>query len=119
MPERTASADYEVFDILSVTAYLEDSDEQEFLPLFAAPQVEPAPAARLLQRRARAAAAFGPRRARDGPRSGYIATELFLSLVDAREAPYRGDLRQLSARIRCTNRDLPLFMPVGPGRRAS
>ena len=95
-----------------MTGHLDDSEEQEFLPLFASPQVEPAPPhgyysvarePRLPSNKAR----------RDGPRSGYVATELFLSLVDAREAPYRGDLRQLSAQIRCTNRDLPLFMPVG------
>ena len=112
IPERTASADYEVFDIRSVTGHLDDGEEQEFLPLFASPQVEPAPPhgyysaarePRLPSNKAR----------RDGPRSGYVATELFLSLVDPREAPYRGDLRQLSAQIRCTNRDLPLFMPVG------
>ncbi|MGZ5251042.1 MAG: type VI secretion system baseplate subunit TssF, partial [Caldimonas sp.] len=41
VPERTASLDYEVFDILSVRGYREDSEEQTFLPLFAAPQGEP------------------------------------------------------------------------------
>ncbi|HEX7437783.1 MAG TPA: type VI secretion system baseplate subunit TssF, partial [Caldimonas sp.] len=50
---------------------------------------------------------------RDGPRSGYVGTEMFLSLVDPREAPYRQSITQLSARVRCSNRDLPLFMPVG------
>ncbi|HEX7439697.1 MAG TPA: type VI secretion system baseplate subunit TssF, partial [Caldimonas sp.] len=117
VPERTRSSDFEVFDIRSVTGHVDDGEEQEFLPLFAAPQVEPAPShgyysvvrePRLPSDRAR----------RDGPRSGYVATELFLSLVDSREAPYRGNLRQLSARTRCTNRDLPLFMPVGTAQGA-
>jgi len=38
---------------------------------------------------------------------------VFLSLVDSREAAYRGSLRQLAVQVRCTNRDLPLFMPTG------
>jgi type VI secretion system protein ImpG len=37
---------------------------------------------------------------------------VFLSLVDAEEAPYRADLRQLSIHTLCTNRDLVLQMPV-------
>jgi type VI secretion system protein ImpG len=36
-------------------------------------------------------------------------------LVDADAAPYRSDLRQLSFEALCTNRDLPLDMPVGRG----
>ena len=36
-----------------------------------------------------------------------------MSLVDAQEAPYQHDLSQLSLRTLCTNRDLPLQMPVG------
>ena len=50
---------------------------------------------------------------REGPRSGYVGTEVFLSLVDSRELPYRNPVRQLGVQIRCTNRDLPLFMPTG------
>jgi type VI secretion system protein ImpG len=40
---------------------------------------------------------------------------VYVSLVDARESPYRSDLRQLSVETICTNRDLPLFVPVGRG----
>nr|MCU0808986.1 type VI secretion system baseplate subunit TssF [Candidatus Contendobacter sp.] len=42
--------------------------------------------------------------------------EVYLSLVDADEAPYRGNLRQLAVTTLCTNRDLPLHMPVGLGQ---
>ncbi|OTF00130.1 type VI secretion system protein ImpG, partial [Pseudomonas aeruginosa] len=31
----------------------------------------------------------------------------------ANQAPYRHDLRQLGIAALCTNRDLPLFMPIG------
>ena len=53
---------------------------------------------------------------RRGPRSSYIGTEVFLSLVDPADAPFRGDLRQLSIQTLCTNRDLVLQMPMGRRR---
>jgi type VI secretion system protein ImpG len=40
---------------------------------------------------------------------------VFLALVDPTQAPFSGDLRQLSIRTQCTNRDLVLQMPVGMG----
>jgi type VI secretion system protein ImpG len=55
------------------------------------------------------------RQRRQGPRSSYVGSEIYLSLVDADEAPYRGSLRQLAVTTLCTNRDLPLHMPVGRG----
>jgi type VI secretion system protein ImpG len=50
---------------------------------------------------------------RRGNRSSYIGSEVFLSLVDSAQAPFSGDLRQLSIQTLCTNRDLVLQMPVG------
>src|SRR3546814_16090228 len=49
----------------------------------------------------------------NGPRTSYIGSEVYLSLVDADEAPFSADLRQLAVDTLCTNRDLPLAMPVG------
>ena len=112
VPERTASLDYEVFDILSVRGFRDDSEEQTFLPLFAAPQAEPG-AERAYYSAVREPRLPSDRGKREGPRSGYVGTETFLSLVDSREVPYRGALRQLAVQVRCTNRDLPLFMPTG------
>jgi type VI secretion system protein ImpG len=40
---------------------------------------------------------------------------MFLSLVDPVNAPFAGDLRQLSVQTLCTNRDLVLQMPKGGG----
>jgi len=112
VPERTAPTDFEVFDIVSVTAFDDASREQEFLPLFATPQGEPQMGSGYYSvvREPRLAT---DRTKREGPRSAYVGTEVFISLVDPREAPYRQNLRQLSTRVRCTNRDLPMFMPVG------
>jgi type VI secretion system protein ImpG len=114
VPERTLSGDYEVFDVLSATGYSQSSEEVEFLPLFAVPQVDPG-AAKGFYSCLREPRLASDRSKREGPRSAYVGTEMYVSLVDLRHAPYADDLRQLSARVRCTNRDLPSFMPIGQG----
>jgi type VI secretion system protein ImpG len=112
IPDRLAGNDYEVFDVASVTGFSNDSDELQFLPLFDVPHVDPGGAAGYfsLLREPRLAS---DRAKREGPRSAYVGSEVFLALVDLQRAPYRNDLRQLAAKVRCTNRDLPLFMPTG------
>ena len=112
VPERTNTLDYEVFDVLSLRGFREDGDEVVFHPLFAAPQLEPK-ADMGYYSAVREPRLPSDRGKREGPRSGYVGTEVFLSLVDHRELAYRGVIRQLGAQIRCTNRDLPLFMPTG------
>ncbi len=112
VPERTATLDYEVFDIVNVRGFRDDGEELVFHPLFAAPQAEPK-AEIAYYSAAREPRLPSDRGKREGPRSGYVGTEVFLSLVDSREHPYRSPVRQLGVQIRCTNRDLPLFMPTG------
>ncbi len=55
------------------------------------------------------------RQRRLGPRTSYIGTEVFCSIVDGNEAPYPEELRRVGLRILATNRDLPLTMPLGVG----
>jgi len=92
-----------------------DHEEQEFLPFYASYD-------RLSQRSQRAfytvhrlPRLLSDRQRRVGPRSSYIGSETYLALVDADETPYSGDLRQLAVVTLCTNRDLPLQMPIGRG----
>lgn len=112
IPDRVATTDYEVFDVAAVTGFSTASDELQFLPLFDVPHVDPGGADGFfsLQREPRLSS---DRSRREGPRSAYVGTEVFLSLVDLQRAPYRTELRQLAAKVRCTNRDLPLFIPTG------
>ena len=118
VPDRTAPLDYEVYDVESMTGFQDDGGERAFAPLYS-PQRAPHRAAeghttgkplahytiwrepRLLSESAR----------RDGPRSGYIGSEVFVSLVDPHDAPLSQGLHQMSVQTRCTNRDLPVFMP--------
>ena len=110
--ERNHPGDYEVFDLLALSGYTNDSDELKFLPLFGVPQADPSGATGFYSC-LREPRVLTERNKREGPRSAYVGTEMFVSLVDLRHAPYRQNLRQLAARVRCTNRDLPMFMPVG------
>jgi type VI secretion system protein ImpG len=48
-----------------------------------------------------------------GARSSYAGSEIFLSLVDAIETPVRPQFKQLGINTLCTNRDLPLHIPIG------
>ncbi|MGE5116883.1 MAG: type VI secretion system baseplate subunit TssF [Betaproteobacteria bacterium] len=112
VPLRTAPLDYEVFDLTRVTAYGDDGSEIEFQPLFAAPQGAAAGTTAFYST-LREPRLVSLRDRRDGPRSGYVGTEVFVSLVDPNEAPYPQAVNQLGIVARCTNRDLPVFVPVG------
>jgi type VI secretion system protein ImpG len=53
------------------------------------------------------------RQRQQGTRTSYVGSEVFLSLVDRKAAPFSLELRQLQVRCLCSNRDLPLLMPIG------
>jgi type VI secretion system protein ImpG len=114
VPDRSAPVDFEVHSVTSVEGVTQSNDSVTFYPLFATPHGAPAGT------QAYWSAERQPRLAsekvrREGARSGYVGSEVFLSLVDAREAPFPHTLRQLSLQVTCTNRDLPVFMPAGAG----
>jgi type VI secretion system protein ImpG len=117
LPDRTRPLDFEVYQLLQVSGQSSDAArEQEFLPLYARSDLTRDTdhgAYYTLRRQARI---LSSKEKRSGARTNYIGSETFLSLVDSKEAPWRGELRQLSLRGLCTNRDLPLLMPIGKGR---
>jgi type VI secretion system protein ImpG len=114
VPDRTRPLDFEVYQVTNVVGHGIGTDsEQPFLPFYAAYSTDEAgqqSAYFTVRREPRLVTAASRRR---GVRTSYIGTEVFLSLVDAAQAPYSGDLRQLSIETLCTNRDLVLQMPVG------
>ncbi|MET0390589.1 MAG: type VI secretion system baseplate subunit TssF [Polyangiales bacterium] len=113
--DRTRPRDLEIYSVQKVVGYGARSvGEREFLPLYAPHERgEGPPAYYTVQRLPRQVSAQARQR---GPRSTYVGSEVYLSLVDGNEGPYRPDLRQLSVSALCTNRDLPLHMTVGQGR---
>ena len=114
--DRTRPMDFEIYDLKEVNGYGVGVDsERRFLPFYAAFHTEDSQhnAYYSVQREPRL---MSTTQKRHGARSSYVGTELYISLVDPREAPYPGDLRQLGLSAVCTNRDLPLLMPVGLGQ---
>ena len=115
--DRTRPLDFEIYQVTDVVGHgAGDDTEQRFLPFYSATSADA---------EHRQAAYFTTRREprlvsqeqkRRGSRSSYIGSEVFLSLVDSTQAPYSADLRQLSLRALCTNRDLVLQMPIGLGQ---
>ncbi|HJZ72103.1 MAG TPA: type VI secretion system baseplate subunit TssF [Vicinamibacterales bacterium] len=114
LPDRTRPMDFEIYDVTDVVGHGGGTDsDQTFLPLYTAyvsHRDREHPAYFTVRREPRLPSSSQKRR---GARSSYIGTEVFLSLVDAVEAPFRSDLRQLSIQTLCTNRDLVLQMPIG------
>jgi type VI secretion system protein ImpG len=115
--DRTRPLDYEVYEVTDVVGHgAGDDTEQRFLPFYAvsSADVEHLYSAYFTTRRE--PRLVSQEQKRRGTRSSYIGSEVFLSLVDSIQAPYAADLRQLSLRALCTNRDLVLQMPIGLGQ---
>jgi len=114
VPDRTRPLDFEVYQVTSVTGYgVGDEDRQEFLPFYAASDLTSGDDRGAYFTVRRDPRVLSAKQQRQGPRTSYVGGEVFVALVDANEAPYRHDLRQLGLETLCTNRDLPLTMPVG------
>jgi type VI secretion system protein ImpG len=115
--DRTRPLDFEVYQVTDVVGHgAGDDSEQHFLPFYSSENLDiehHQPAYFTTRREPRV---IPPDQRRRGPRSSYIGSEVFLSLVDSTQAPYSADLRQLSVQALCTNRDLVLHMPIGLGQ---
>ena len=117
VPDRTRPMDFEVFRVSSVTGYGENVEaQQEFLPFYAVydERVDLEGEAYFTVRRT--PRQLSEKQRRVGPRTNYVGSEVYLGLVDSKEAPYSSELRQLGVQTLCTNRDLPLRMSVGSQR---
>lgn len=115
--DRSRPIDYEIFQLLSVSGQGVDLErEQEFLPFYARSDLTRDTDLGAYYTIRRLPRMLSAKQRRTGARTNYIGSEVYVSLVDAHEAPYRAELRQLSLRALCTNRDLPLLMPIGKGK---
>ncbi len=114
--DRTRPMDFEVYQVDGALGHGTSADqEQEFHPFYSVGDSSADNSSRAFYTVNRQPRVLSAKQRKAGPRSSYIGSETFISLVDAREAPYSHDLRQLSVSTMCTNRDLPLQMPVGIG----
>ena len=106
--------DFEVYAVQRVLGYGEGAEAlQEFRPFYASVDAEAAGPGRSYFTQRREPRALSEAQRRNGTRTAYVGSEVFLSLVDPGEAPYSGKIRQLAVEVLVSNRDLPLLMPVG------
>ena len=111
--DRARPRDFEIYAVTQALGHAAgETEPQVFRPLYGSLANDPGAYGRYYSVR-REPRLLSDHARRQGPRTGYIGSEVFLSLVDQAEAPYRGDLRQLTVEALCTNRDLPLLMPLG------
>ncbi len=112
--DRMRPLDYEVFSVNAVEGFAADGGApQAFLPFYTANDLSRRSEHRAYYLLNRIPRQLSSRARTRGPRSSYIGHEVFISLVDAEHAPYPAGLRQIGLDLMCTNRDLPLLMPVG------
>jgi len=117
VPDRARPMDYEIYSVTDVMGFGTAADEQqEFLPFYGAKDFVGKSASHAYYALHREQRVLSSKQKRLRPRSSYIGNEVFVSLVDRNEAPYNSTLKQLALKTLCTNRDLPLHMPVGSGK---
>lgn len=112
--DRSRPMDYEVHQVLGVTGYGKHADErQDFMPFYGLRNEHvPAEHAAFYTIHRKPRMLSSKQHAR-GARSAYLGQEIFISLVDAHEAPYSTKLVQLGINTLCSNRDLPMQIPLG------
>ncbi|SPB15126.1 type VI secretion protein [Caballeronia novacaledonica] len=111
VPARLAPLDYEVYSVQTVYGQVEkESEELSFRPLYQTLNNDEGNYGRYFSiRRERRLHSDSARRY--GTRTPYVGTEVFLSLVDQKEAPYPEGIRYLSVDALVTNRDLATLVP--------
>jgi type VI secretion system protein ImpG len=119
VPDRTKPMDFEVYAVTGVTGHGEKvDDERVFRPFYAATDADSAEGSLgAYYATHRVPRVLSERERRVGPRSmSYAGSEMYLSIVDSHSAPFSTAVKQLSVQTLCTNRDVPLQMPVGKGK---
>ncbi len=114
VPERTRPIDFEVYQIQNVVGILARiNEEQRFEPFYLARDSESRSGAYYtVHRMPRVLTA---KEKKFGAVSSYAGSEVFISLVDGEVAPYKRQLSQLSITALCTNRHLPIQLPISVG----
>lgn len=113
--DRTRPLDFEVYAIERLTGFgANPEDEQRFYPFYMAR--DSGQEGNAFYTSNRLPRLLTEKERRFGRKSSYAGTEVYVSLVDADNAPYRSSVEQLSVQVLCTNRHLPLQMTLGSGR---
>jgi type VI secretion system protein ImpG len=110
--DRTHDLDYEVHSLRRVRGF-GDHFERSFVPFYAVTDRGSGNQGfYTLERRPRVVST--QQRRHGGPRSSYLGSEVYLTLTDP-SGPEMSQLQRLTVDAMCSNRDLPLHMPLGVG----
>jgi type VI secretion system protein ImpG len=115
LADRTRPLDFEVYDVTEAKGFLSSAGQEVTVrPLYEQNESHHSADAPyyVMEREQRL---FSSKQQRQGPRSSYLGTECFLSLVDRRNETQTQVIKQLSVSTLCTNRDLPIQMALGQG----
>jgi len=111
VPDRSRPLDYEVFGISELVGQRADTSKAVvFRPLYQTLNQDEGNHGRYFSLR-REPRLVSQSARKYGTRTPYVGTEVFISLVDQKEAPYSEKLRYLSVHAMVTNRDLPRLVP--------
>jgi type VI secretion system protein ImpG len=112
--DRTRPLDFEVFSVEGVSGFdAQAGQEQFFKPFYLAKDADPNAGAYFTVNRV--PRVLTAKEKRFGATSSYTGTEVYLSIVDAKSAPYNPSIDQLGVQVMCTNRHLASFMALGMG----
>jgi type VI secretion system protein ImpG len=110
--DRTHDLDYEVHSLRRVRGF-GDNLEWSFAPFYEVTDRRSGDQGfYTLERRPRVIST--QQRRHGGPRSSYLGSEVYVTLTDP-SGPEVSQLQRLTADALCSNRDLPLHMPLGVG----
>jgi type VI secretion system protein ImpG len=114
LADRTRPMDFEIHSVSNVEGFGDRQEpEQRFQPFYGCDERTWHSGNAAFYTVRREPRLLSSRQKLHGARSSYVGNEIFVSLVDAADAPYSTQLRQIGMQLLCTNRDLPLQMPVG------
>lgn len=115
VPDRVRPLDLELHSVTAVRGEMASGESMPFRSLYSIADRDSSEArgSYTLRRERRA---LSQRARQGGNRSSYLGSETFLMLGESGALPHETELKQLSVRGRCTNRDLPLMLPLGQGR---
>ena len=117
LADRTRPMDFEIHSVSAVEGFGDRQEpEQRFQPFYGCDERTWHSGQSAYYTIRREPRLLSARQKQRGARSSYVGNEVFIALVDSKEAPYSTQLRQIGMQLLCTNRDLPLQMPVGKSK---
>jgi type VI secretion system protein ImpG len=114
--DKTRALDFEVYSIAEVSGYGSGNQVvRKFLPYYGHEDVSNKHEKAAFYVQSREPRLLSGKQKSTGTRTSYIGSETLVSVVGQEVFDDSYDVRQLGIKVLCTNRDLPLMLPIGRG----